>query len=211
MVYNIISTTVTTVFLHESNLTAGVSENWEVDFGEQVSCTHVEKFCIVSLVLLIQFLVLIDPPKAISDVVEAVLGAVHFDGGFCDGQAAALQLMSPILNVLLKARKEKKEISLKHPKKVMQELGGELLELYSSSESDFAMSERKTDVLFGGKWGNAHTDGSNFIATAEILGSIMAAVSDPSAIVGRNKACALIVSTLQMNPKSSIAGVSIKG
>jgi hypothetical protein len=142
MVYNIISTTVTTVFLHESNLTAGVSENWEVDFGEQISCTHVEKFFIVTLILLIQFLFLIDPPKAISDIVEAVLGAVHVDGGFCDGQAAALRLMSPIFNVLLEARKEKKKISLKHPKKVMQELG-EILELYSSSESDFAMSERK--------------------------------------------------------------------
>jgi endoribonuclease Dicer len=36
-----------------------------------------------------------DPPKAIADVVESLLGAVHVDGGFESGQKAALHVLSP--------------------------------------------------------------------------------------------------------------------
>jgi hypothetical protein len=142
----------------------------------------------------------LDPPKAISDIVESVLGAVHTDGGFADGQAAVVHLMTPVLNVLLKARSENRDISLKHPKKMMQEMGGEILELSSSTESEFAVSSPGTDVLFGYKWDNVTTEGNKFIATVELLGSAILALADPSATVGRNKACALIVSTLQTYP-----------
>lgn len=36
----------------------------------------------------------------ISDVVEALLGAAHVDGGFGDGQDAALNILKPITNLL---------------------------------------------------------------------------------------------------------------
>lgn len=144
-----------------------------------------------------------DPPKAISDIVEAVFGAVHVDGGFSAGQRGVLHLMAPIFKVLLKARNEGKEISLKHPKKVMQELGGDLFELSSSRESDFFAihANRSTDILCDKKWNKAHPDGGNFVATVELLGSTMLAVSDPSATVGRNRACYLITNTLQTKPE----------
>jgi dsRNA-specific ribonuclease len=140
----------------------------------------------------------IDPPKAISDTVEAVFGAVHVDGGFVHGQAAVLQLLSPILQVLLKAQRENRKISLMHPKKVMQEMGGEMLELNASTESDFA-GESSTDVLFGSNWGHAKSESSNYISTVEVMGSTVVAVSDPSLSVARNKACALVVGALQSN------------
>jgi hypothetical protein len=138
-----------------------------------------------------------DPPKAIADTVEAVIGAVHVDGGHAEGQKAVLQLLAPILDVLFQARTEKKEIYVKHPKKIMQEMGGELLELSSASEADFAASKGEVPVWFGSKWGTADRDGTSYIASIEVLGSTILAVSDPSVVVARNRACALITATLE--------------
>jgi dsRNA-specific ribonuclease len=142
-----------------------------------------------------------DPPKSISDMAEAIIGSVHVDGGFVEGQTACLQFMSPVLNVLLKARKKNKDICFKHPRKIMQEMGGELLELNVNRESDLVISEGGTEISFpGGKWGQASRDGSSHVASVSILGSIVAGVSNPSATVAKNKVCALTVCTLEANP-----------
>jgi hypothetical protein len=132
--------------------------------------------------------------------VEAVLGAVHVDGGFLEGQKAVVHLLSPILRVLLKSRDEKTDLYVKHPKKIMQEMGGELLELYSATEADFAVSKQGTPVWFGKSWGRADREGSSYIASIEFLGSTILALSDPSALVARNRACALMVTALEKNP-----------
>jgi hypothetical protein len=129
--------------------------------------------------------------------VEAVIGAVHVDGGHVEGQKAVLRLLAPILKVLLQARAEKNEMYVKHPKKIMQEMGGELLELSSASEADFAASKAEVPVWFGTKWGTAERDGTSYIASIEVLGSTILAVSDPSVVVARNRACALITATLE--------------
>lgn len=140
----------------------------------------------------------IDPPKAISDVVESILGAVHVDGGFFAGQAAALKLMSPVLQILVASRDNHEEIHLKHPKKILQEMAGEVLELGTAFEPDFSKSNATVEVLFrDNKWGKAHAEGNNYVGTIEMLGSVVAAVSEPSPTVGRNKVCALVVNTLQ--------------
>jgi hypothetical protein len=129
------------------------------------------------------------------------MGAVHVDGGHAEGQKAVLQILAPILDILFQARIEKKEIYVKHPKKIMQEMGGELLELSSASEADFAASKADVPVWFGTKWGTADREGTSYIASIGVLGSTILAVSDPSVVVARNRACALITATLERNRK----------
>jgi dsRNA-specific ribonuclease len=40
-----------------------------------------------------------EPPKAIADHVESVVGAVQVDGGFGVGQKAALHVLSPVIGL----------------------------------------------------------------------------------------------------------------
>ena len=187
---------------HGLSRTVGEFESQEMDFGELVRYTTNVWFDVrLSCTTKLFCYGFVDPPKAISDIVEAILGAVHVDGGFEQGRRAAIHLLSPILNVLLKSREDKRDISLRHPKKMLQELGGELLELHCCLESEFYKRNAKTFVLLNGRWGHAHRDGSNFVATVEFLGNVIVAVSDSSSVVGKNRACALVVRALQENPK----------
>jgi dsRNA-specific ribonuclease len=143
-----------------------------------------------------------DPPKSISDMAEAVIGAIHVDGGFAAGQRACLRFMSPMLDVLLKAQRANKEIRLKHPRKAMQEMAGELLEVNLERGPYFASTSPDIDVLVqGGKWGRTSKDGNSFVGSVGILGSILTGVSDTSEKVARNKVCALAVCTIETNPE----------
>lgn len=143
-----------------------------------------------------------DPPKCISDMMEAIIGSVHCDGGFTAGHQAALKMMTPILNVLLRAKKVNRTIVLKHPKKILQEMSGELVDVKISPEADFAITEEDTTVLFpNGKWRRASKHGNSFVGSISILGKTLVGLSDPSPSVGKNKTCALMVSTLNKNPE----------
>ena len=130
---------------------------------------------------------------------EAVLGAVHVDGGFFEGRKATLQVLDPILSFLQKARRDQREVSVKHPKKVLQEMGGELFELSSAAESDFALSRDSARVWFGRHMGEADREGCNYIASIELLGSCVLALADVSPVVARNRACAMMVAFLEKN------------
>ena len=132
---------------------------------------------------------------------EAVLGAVHVDGGFREGRKATLQVLDPIISFLRQARRDRREVSVKHPKKVLQEMGGEILELSSATESEFALSRGHTLVWFGRHMGEADREGSNYIASIELLGSCVLALADGSPVVARNRACALMVVFLENNPE----------
>eukprot|EP00980_Cylindrotheca_fusiformis_P003138 scaffold721_cov131-Cylindrotheca_fusiformis.AAC.28 len=143
-----------------------------------------------------------DPPKSMSDIAESLLGAVHMDGGFAAGQSACLRFMSPLLNVLLEAQSLKKEIRLKHPRKAITEIAGDLFEIHVESEPYFALAAPKVDVLFqGGNWGPAKKESDSFVASVTILGSILLAVADPSARVAKNKVCAIVVTAVETNPR----------
>ena len=72
-----------------------------------------------------------DPPKILSDVVESVLGAVHMDGGFDEGQTAVLSLMAPILKAMKETQCAK---LLTHPKTSLNELGGLFLRINVTRE-----------------------------------------------------------------------------
>ena len=78
-----------------------------------------------------------DPPKILSDVVESVLGAVHMDGGFDEGQTAVLSLMAPILKAMKETQCAK---LLTHPKTSLNELGGLFLRINVTREDSFSRS-----------------------------------------------------------------------
>ena len=152
-----------------------------------------------------------DPPKSISDIVESVIGAVYMDGGYSAGQDAVRKLMSPLVSILLEAKEgQREEVDLKHPKKVLHELGGEILELGNYLESDFVDSVGNVDVCNGGRWGGADPEGNFAVGTVEICGSVIMAVKDPSPIVARNKACALVVNELQNNEELKLRLLSCR-
>jgi hypothetical protein len=78
-----------------------------------------------------------DPPKAIADVVESVLGAVHESGGFESGQRAALHVIEPVARLLLSSG-DGQEAVISHPKRSLLEIGGTLVSLVSQDEAGFA-------------------------------------------------------------------------
>jgi hypothetical protein len=139
---------------------------------------------------------LAEPPKPISDVFEAVLGAVHVDSDFYAGQAAAIQLMSPVFGVLKNTTKGSKGSSLskivKHPKKALQEMTGELVEISSCTESQFRSSFPEEPVLFKNRWKLAANDESCYVSFTRILGSVVVAVADESLAVTRNRVSSLM-------------------
>lgn len=141
-----------------------------------------------------------NPPKAVSDIAESTLGAIHEDGGFAAGQRACLHFMSPVLNLLLKAKQSKKKIRLKHPIKAFHEIAGDLIELHVDSAFDFASAAPDVEVLAeSGEWGVSKAEDS-FVGSIQILGSILIAVLDSSSKVAKNKVCALFVCTMERNP-----------
>jgi hypothetical protein len=129
--------------------------------------------------------------------VEAVLGAVHVDGGFSEGQKAARHILRPVIGFLA----SNQAIGIKHPKKSLQEIGGELLELSVSREADFAVSKDGVEIWVGRQWGEADKDGSNYVASIGFMGLTLLAVLDASALVARNRACAFMVTILEQNPE----------
>jgi dsRNA-specific ribonuclease len=142
-----------------------------------------------------------EPPKSIADVVESLFGAIYTDGGISHGLRAVGNLLAPMCNALLKRKKEKKEICLTHPKKALQAIMGEVLELETAWENEYAVEQTtRAQVLDGTAWRFVDPFSSNAVGYVHLMGSVLVAVSDQSATVARNKACALVVHALQTNP-----------
>ncbi len=167
----------------------------------------------------------LDPPKAIADVVEAILGAVHVGSkrGFECGQYATRFLTSSIfavfeqasargpcaLNSLLK--------TIKHPKKNLQEMSGQLLDVMVCTENDFVSSYHERDensttnfpipqILERGEWRNAvrgiETRGDSCqVAFISILGRPLLVVADESITVAKNRASSLVREAIEHRPE----------
>ena len=154
-----------------------------------------------------------DPPKPIADIVEAVLGAVHVDSDFESGQAATMQMMSPVFSVFKQTLTEKGGgidaflKVMKHPKKSLQEMTGQLLEVMVCSEHEFASSFLDDDkensitmpqILHKDEWRNPMRGGDGgrnvtcYVSFVSILGFPLVIVADENATVARNKASSLV-------------------
>lgn len=160
-----------------------------------------------------------DPPKPIADMVEAMLGAIHVNGGFESGQEATRNLMSSIFSVFKHASSTGPSglntfmKMMKHPKKALQEMTGQLLEVIACSEHEFATSYENDDedeqgdntalslslpkILHKDEWRDPArgvkrgSDGCQ-IAFVSILGRPLVVVADESITVAKNRASSLV-------------------
>ena len=87
-----------------------------------------------------------------------------------------------------------------HPKKALQEMIGEIFHLETSWETDFAKQQASINVLEGNRWRRPDPSSSNVVAYIHWMDVVFVAVSDASAVIARNKACAIAVQTLQRHP-----------
>lgn len=159
-----------------------------------------------------------EPPKSIADIVESLFGAIYTDRGFSDGLQAATNMLRPICSAILNVQEQEKKRTtttttksttttirwMIHPKKDLQELVGELLKVETAWENDFAVEHAGTQVLDGTSWRlvdpSLVSSNNNAIGYIHFMESILVAVSDASAAVARNKACAVMVKGLRSNP-----------
>jgi dsRNA-specific ribonuclease len=144
-----------------------------------------------------------DPPKTISDVLESLLGAIHVDGGFAAGQAAATNIFSHVLEIVDKTRSDP-AASLEiftPPKRALQETIGELLDLMSLNEAAFTSTfSKSTPVLHGDRWNRPANDGAGHISAVTMLGVPLLGVTDESLVISRNRACSILLQALDANP-----------
>jgi dsRNA-specific ribonuclease len=149
-------------------------------------------------------LAVLDPPKVISDVVESLIGAVYLDAGFACGRAAVTKLLDPVFQYLSRPRDAFDDLPLKHPKKVMQEIGGNLLAIISYNESELAAMKKeqreKTLVWHGSGWRKLDPKSQNYVAGIQFVGNDLILVSDISPVVARSRACAFVVCMLEQAP-----------
>jgi hypothetical protein len=159
-------------------------------------------------------------------MVEAILGAIHVSSGFESGQEATRHLMSSVLSVFKQASSEGTPglttllKTMKHPKKSLQEMTGQLLNVMVCSEHDFASSYDDDDddklddtyimkssipqILHKDEWRNpAHGRGSDSsqVAFVSILGHPLVAVADESINVARNRASSLVREAIERHPE----------
>ena len=168
-----------------------------------------------------------DPPKPIADMVEAILGSIHVSSGFASGQEATKHLMSSVFSMFKQASSEgvsglKSFLRImKHPKKSLQEMTGQLLDITVCSEHDFAsvydnqesdeldsytVKQSRPQILYKDKWRtpthwNGRGDDSCYVAFVSILGHPLVAVADESVTVARNRASSLAREAIERHPE----------
>jgi hypothetical protein len=184
-------------------------------------CFYVSFFLFFSIYVLhdVYLPPFLDPPKPIADIVEAVLGAVHVDSDFESGQAATMQMMSSVFSVFKQALTEKGGgidaflKIMKHPKKALQEMTGQLLEVMVCSEHEFASSFLDDEennitipqILHKDEWRNPTRGGDGggndtcYVSFVSILGFPLVVVADESATVARNKASSLVREAIEQH------------
>ena len=168
----------------------------------------------------------LDPPKPIADMVEAMLGAIHVGSDFESGQAATMHLMSSVFSVFKQASEEGEGgldaflKIMKHPKKSLQEMTGQLLEVMVCSEHEFASSFDDDEgedtiamstttfpaipqILHKDEWRNVGGGGGSescYVSFVSLLGRPLVVVADESITVARNKASSLVREAIERNP-----------
>ena len=142
-----------------------------------------------------------DPSKILSDVVEAVFGAVHIDAGFQPGQTAVLTLMGPVLEGIKGLRGDVKNVQ--HPVSVMYEKFAALLKSGVQREDKFlrVVGETQKEVWQGSRWRSAQVGGVESIGLVNFLGKHVLSVADSSNKSARSRACALFVAAMEQNPE----------
>ena len=140
-----------------------------------------------------------DPPKAVADIVESMLGAVHVDGGFDAGQSAVLQTMAAVLEDVIKTDCD--SFLLRHPTAVLHNMGGTLVETTLHREDAFVKNRSgpaATNLVWNGQtFHDARKDGNRMIGSVRALGRRLVSVVDTSKKSTKNRASALVAAVIQ--------------
>jgi hypothetical protein len=137
-----------------------------------------------------------DPPKSIADIVESTLGAIHVYGGFDAGQAAALKVIRPVIDVLQASVCDSTAIMMRHPRRSLLELGGKLTSIWTLNEGNFCREMPDCSIWDGQRWGKPHREGNRAVACVSLLGKEMMTVVDETPSSASNRASALILMVL---------------
>jgi len=148
-----------------------------------------------------------DPPKPLSDIVEAMFGAVFVDQGLEAAQASVQFAMNPVVDSLTKALKHRnindmqsKARAMVHPKQYVHELAGGILNVKSWREDIYSAKKRNIPVWKSGIWGLGNREGSNYIGLIESCGIDLLGIEEQSSHVARNRACAITMEIFEKNP-----------
>lgn len=154
---------------------------------------------------------LLDPPKVLADVVEALLGAAHINGGFCEGKLAALAILTPITTLLRTPSYANCTSRLNNPKTVMHALAGDSLCITVSKEEDFARTN-PTELLWrGDEWRHADEEAVDYVATISCLGMNLLSIVETTRKSARNRACAMVAALMEDDPVLLAALQNVRG
>jgi dsRNA-specific ribonuclease len=144
-----------------------------------------------------------NPPKVMADIVEALAGAIHVDGGFAEGQRAMSNILSPIFHLFQSLEGPSPLRFISHPKRELLELGGELFEVRisgCSSNRNSADSSRSRIVVGSSQCGSSGTTATVSCLGHEVLSICTCDSASVDAVRASNRACALVLQVLKQSP-----------
>ena len=143
-----------------------------------------------------------------SDIVEAVFGAVFVDAGLVAATNTVEHMLRPILDALTTALTgmvtddvQSRARAMVHPKQYVHELGGGIMSVKSWREEVLAIKRSCPVWKDGGLWGEAQRDGSNHIGVIESFGIDIIGIEEKTSHVARNRACAITMEVFERNPE----------
>ena len=137
-----------------------------------------------------------DPPKALADIVESLLGAVYIDGGFQAGQEAVYHAFRTILLSVKSASDAELERYCFHPKRnILSELGC-LVSVDQVKEEELSESSPKPNIWSGENWQTPHDNGCQPVSILKCVGVPVLAVSDTIFSSAVNRVCAFVLTFL---------------
>ena len=154
-----------------------------------------------------------DPPKAISDIVEALFGAAHVDGGYEAGQKAVYYALGDILSAVQNAETSDLEKFLQYPKRaLLTELGG-LVSLESKIDESPSPSTNMIDtpVWSDDGWTQANTEKIGQVSSLTLLNYPLLAVADRFASpAASNRTSAFFMKFLSKHPSIRNRVIEVK-
>lgn len=168
------------------------------------------EFCYILIMLanpLISFSV--DPPKALSDIVESIVGAVYVDASHTECHQVLNHMLKPVLSCLMETISNNNHTLSKsvnrmigHPQQYIENYLGGKINVKTWREDKFDLREHKIrcPIWKDGYWGTSSNTGSHFISVVYFLDIELFAVEEISARVARNRSCALVKEIFESNP-----------
>lgn len=159
-----------------------------------------------------------DPPKVLSDVVEALIGAAHVDCGYKQGQKSANFVVQPMLKAIMSNEKMENATStsseenddflllyhlITHPKQEML-VQCQYLKAKAVPSHEYVREKPGRNVWYGDKrkWGHCSETECNIVGEVTWNGLVLCSVADEkSRTVSRNRACALLSAVLRKYPE----------